>query len=424
MKGIGVSLAMASLLLAPGDQPLFSPARLVSMQHAYRLVSWEFGNFPDKWLRIAWGWMPWAGSTEEEKRAALERYLELNEEIRAAASRLDRVAADASATEGEVADVQNEVDRLQKERNRLRLQVEEYLESVLDSVIRDLGLGLYGPLTWPPVDFRMDETPRVLVVSPRDDIYRRSTVLIQPETSVQDMERMERRLLEDHDLSGVVLKTGGVATYPTVIPADRSLRDILDVAAHEWLHVYLFFHPLGQAFWDGGEMTTLNETLANLFEREVGRLAYQRITGEELPPPGPLVPPEEPGGGDGEPGEFDFREFMRETRVRAEQLLAEGEVGEAESYMERRRVELQDHGFFIRKINQAYFAFFGSYADSAGSTSPIARQLDEVRSHYSDVGEVVRALQDVGSYDEFQAILERLGASGPNPEAVASPLAR
>jgi len=56
---------------------------------------------------------------------------------------------------------------------------------------------------------------------------------------------------------------------------------------------------------------------------------------------------------------------MRETRIRVDKLLAQGRIEEAEAYMEERRQEFVAHGYYIRKLNQAYFAFHGAYADTS-----------------------------------------------------------
>ena len=218
-----------------------------------------------------------------------------------------------------------------------------------------------------------------------------------------EREKIEQQLLDDANLSGIVLGTGGVATFPTVIPEDQDLLSTLDVAAHEWLHAYLIFQPLGRAYWKSDDLTTLNETLANLFGEEVGRAAYERVTGETLPPPEPFIPETPPAEDD--PDAFSFRVFMRETRLRTDDLLAAGDIDGAEAYMEQRRVELQDHGIFIRKINQAYFAFNGSYGDNPASVSPIGNQVQEFRKYVENAGELVKAIQGAGSYDDF---LERL----------------
>ena len=149
---------------------------------------------------------------------------------------------------------------------------------------------------------------------------------------------------------------------------------------------------------------TLNETAATLGGEEIGDRVYTALTGEKVdrsPPP----------AGDGSAANaafdfFDFNEEMRETRLRAEELLSEGKIEEAEAYMEERRRFLVSHGYFIRKINQAYFAFHGSYATSAASVSPIADQLRELRRRSDSPEEFLRTVAGFGSYREFLDYLE------------------
>ena len=120
-------------------------------------------------------------------------------------------------------------------------------------------------------------------------------------------------------------------------------------------------------------MNTLNETTANIFGEEMGRLLVEHITGEHVPPPTPGVA--EPCPED----RFCFNREMRETRLNVDNLLAEGKVDEAEAYMEERRQLFVDNGYSIRKLNQAYFAFHGTYGDSPTSVSPIHGQLQKLR---------------------------------------------
>ena len=60
---------------------------------------------------------------------------------------------------------------------------------------------------------------------------------------------------------------------------------------------------------------------------------------------------------------------MHTTRVTVDALLAAGKINEAESYMEQRRQLFVQNGYTIRKLNQAYFAFYGAYADVPGGAA-------------------------------------------------------
>ena len=190
------------------------------------------------------------------------------------------------------------------------------------------------------------------------------------------------------------------------MPSDYSLLPLLEVSAHEWLHAYLIFHPLGRAYWSNGDMTSLNETLANLAGKEIGRTVYNQLTGEDIET---LEPPYIPKQDADESEEFDFREFMYATRNHTDELLENGKIEEAEAYMEDRRKTLVENGHNIRKLNQAFFAFHGLYADGPASTSPLARQMWDLRQQVANAGELVKTLQTISNYDEFLALLDTRG---------------
>jgi hypothetical protein len=79
--------------------------------------------------------------------------------------------------------------------------------------------------------------------------------------------------------------------------------------------------------------------------------------------------------------------------------------------MDRRRLQFVDNGYNIRKLNQAYFAFHGTYADSAASVSPIGDQVQEYRNLSPGLGSFVSRISSFGSYEDFLADLEMLRAS-------------
>ena len=90
---------------------------------------------------------------------------------------------------------------------------------------------------------------------------------------------------------------------------------------------------------------------------------------------------------------------MRETRLRVDDLLAEGRVEEAEAYMEERRLIFVEQGYGLRKLNQAYFAFHGSYATSPSSGNPIGGQLEWLRAQSPTLRDYVRTVSSFARYD-------------------------
>ena len=276
---------------------------------------------------------------------------------------------------------------------------------MISEVLRDediMSSFLFLDTLWPPVDLRLAQVPRVLIVSPRDKIDLMETHLLDPDIADEQIEELERAI-DARELSSLVEKISGVATYPSLVPDTRSLRSVLRTAAHEWVHHYLFFHPLGRAYWDSGTMTTVNETVADIVGDEVGREVYRRYfaSPEELhpePAPTPSLAPSEPPA-------FDFIAEMGETRLMADRLLAEGKVEGAEAYMEERRLFMADNGYVFRKLNQAFFAFHGTYADRPGSVNPIGPQLRGLYERGDALQDFLFSVARFSSYDALKAEL-------------------
>lgn len=396
-----VALGIVVIIMHSGDRRLFSKVEIAAAGYGYNLTSFEVRHFPAKWVHRIYSALPWTNIDESDRQAHLERYQALAGELRSARNDLKFAQARGDSAAASVA--QSHVDSLIQERNAIRDAVEELLEAAISTELIALGLNKNGDFIWPPVDFRIDDTPHVLVTSPRDIIQRDSVRILKPDITENEKDRMETQIFNSADLSAVILSTGGLASFPNLVPSDYSLQTLLEVSVHEWLHAYLIFHPLGRSYWSGGDMTSLNETLANLVGKEIGRTVYNRITGESVEILEPPYMPEH----EEDPGKFDVREFMYETRNLTDELLEQGEIEKAEAYMENRRLELVENGHNIRKLNQAYFAFHGLYADGPSSTSPLARQIWELRQQSTDAGQLVKTLQAISNYDEFLKLLDQ-----------------
>ena len=80
--------------------------------------------------------------------------------------------------------------------------------------------------------------------------------------------------------------------------------------------------------------------------------------------------------------------------------------------MEERRRFMVDNGHFIRKINQAFFAFRGTYAANPASISPINDQLEQLRSRSDTLEEFLKTVAGFGSYQEFVGYLDAGAGAG------------
>ena len=386
-----LAAAIAVLLLWGGRDYRPTETEAVIASYRFNLLSWEMGNFLDKWHRQLSGLLPWNSPPPREERVALvEEFFRLGEELRGLESEL-LIVAGLPEAEG----VRKRIGEIEDRRKKTRPAVEQTVEEEISAVLAGEGFASRIGAILPPVDTVFDRSPALLVTSPRDRIFRQSNTLLHHGISRDERNSLEERILQERNLSAIVENTGGIGTFPTVVSSVSSMHHAITTVAHEWLHNWFFFHPLGQHFWDSPEMTTLNETAATLGGWEIGDRAYEAMTGIVID----RKPPSPPAARD--PGAFDFNAEMRETRQRAEELLAESRIEEAEAYMEERRRDLLRHGYRIRKINQAFFAFYGSYATSAASTSPIEGQLRDLRERSESPGDFLNTVAQFETYEEF-----------------------
>ena len=267
-------------------------------------------------------------------------------------------------------------------------EVEAILEGQLRRVLRAEGINPFPP---PLAD--IDLPPHVLVISPRESIELTESISLRQVMETGDMDALEAGV-KALGYSGLVEGIGGLSTYPTFILRGIGLVNTVENVAHEWLHIYFFFRPLGQAYGDSYEMTTINESAADIGGRELASRILP-LYGVEL------------NLQKGEPSPLD--KSLRDIRLKVDELLAQGDVEGAETYMEQGRQALVAEGYNIRKLNQAYFAFHGSYADAPGSTSPIGDELRQLRRQSSSLGDFLRRVSSLGSYEELKALV----SSGP-----------
>jgi hypothetical protein len=148
--------------------------------------------------------------------------------------------------------------------------------------------------------------------------------------------------------------------------------------------------------------------------KEVGQEMIAAFYPDRVPPP----PSDEPAPAPepDEPPAFDFRAEMARTRTRVDEMLAAGQIEEAEAYMEARRQVFVANGYQIRKLNQAYFAFYGAYADEPGATGadPVGPMVQEARELSPSLRAFLQTMAPVGSFAELQATVDKLKQEGGN----------
>lgn len=290
-------------------------------------------------------------------------------------------------------------DQLRDDLRRRQPLAESILEGQVAAILAEQGFGVYGQIL-PPVSAHFTQMPNLLVVSPRDKISFDIAINLNHMT-VDQQAALEDAIEREHDVSALIVPLGGIALYPAMILETASIPYAAEVIAHEWLHHYLIAFPLGYTYDMAGEARIINETTASVFGKEIGQMVIARYYPELVPPPPapPEVPETSPTRSTAQQApQFDYGAEMHATRVRVDELLAEGRVEAAERYMESRRVEFVEHGYGLRKLNQAFFAFYGGYqspGSGVGGSDPIGPAIQALRDSSPSVHEWIVTMRGI-----------------------------
>jgi uncharacterized protein YdcH (DUF465 family) len=366
-------LSLCLLCVSCSPTPNFdSSLKPIVEPYRFSLAQWELKTIPAGINRLVCG----KQERVDDEIQVVTQYFSLLEPINSLEREIE--AINAGNKSGDLAALEAELDRLQQQRMALSDEVERIIAKQIKEALAEQGI--FHPLDryiglkvgFPPLSFKLEKPPHLLVVSPRDRIESMREVTLQQDLKVETMEGIEERV-DKLGVSSLVVELGGLGAYPTFVTDNASLQFTIDTAAEEWLHHYLTFKPLGFLYLldvtgiaRNYEIATMNETVVGMVSKEIGAIVCQKY----YPDYGNNTQPDP---------ESAFNREMREIRRTVDTYLAQGEITQAEEFMEQKRQYLASIGYPVRKLNQAYFAFHGTYADRPTSISPIGVELKKLR---------------------------------------------
>ncbi len=402
LVAIGVTLSFVGGSAPSDGQIRLQAVGVVVTGRDFSLAGWEWQALGEK--AAAWIERTGAGLNAEQERAVLFGYVEGIRRVRRAQERVNwLVSANPSAAELEQA--RRELAVLRQRQQGRRPLVEAVIQRQVAEILTDAGLGIGGSPA-PPVNFTFTEPPQILILSPRNEIRNIYARMLAPDIDSAEAGEKEALIAAQTDFSAYITKIGGLGAYPTMVIDSTNIEWLFSTVAHEWVHNYLTLFPLGMRFGSSPELTTLNETVAEIIGDEVGRRVLARFYPELLPPEQTATETSAAPGAAEQPARFDFDGEMRQTRLRVDELLASGEYKAAEAYMESRRRLFVENGYHLRVLNQAYFAFHGSYATGGASSSPIGPQLQELqRKTPEDIAGFLRTVRWFTSAADLERVL-------------------
>ncbi|MCL5428538.1 MAG: hypothetical protein M1347_01885 [Chloroflexi bacterium] len=347
----------------------------------------------------------------EAQSELLRDYMELVDQIQIGERQLGVLHSDPdqSRVANDIAALNRQLAKLYEQRRQSAHLAESILQAQVQSILDEYRLTVIGqPL--PPILFHSTPLPWALIASPRTAIAQIANISLETELGLEDHIALEDEVSESLDLSTLVVPVGGIGTYPTMVAESSNLNWLAEVVSHEWAHNYLTLHPLGLLYLESPELQTMNETTANIVGKEISAALIARYY-PELVPPEPLASSTLSAESPSAAPVFDFQKEMHGTRVHVDALLAEGKVEAAERYMEERRQLFWEQGYAIRKLNQAYFAFYGSYADvpiGPAGEDPVGAAVRELRARSSSLAEFVDRMSGLTSFDALRELLSSL----------------
>jgi hypothetical protein len=347
----------------------------------------------------------------ESSKVAVMDYLHTTRLVIQSEDALNKIFADATITDKETASAQirGVLGQLTRQQDALAPIAEAVLQGQVGTVASDFGLTTLGqPL--PTVLFHSTPVPNALIVSQRKHIEQIANISVSPDLTIDQQAALEDRTDKGLDVSSLVVPIGGVGVYPTMIMRTTDLTWLTSTIAHEWTHNYLEFRPLGLLYDKSDELRTMNETTADISGGEIGAEVIKRFYPELISATLPnsyllAFPMIHPNSGDMQPPPFDFRAEMHTTRVNVDALLAAGKITEAEAYMEQRRQLFVKNGYYLRKLNQAYFAFYGAYADIPGGAAgedPVGPAVRALRAQSRSLAVFINRISWMTSFGQLQ----------------------
>lgn len=415
-----LALVLAVSIAAASDTPeLTDPSdrvRAFTRQIEFDYPNWVWNA---AWIKIEQGTigLPYLFDRSANKEIVVE-YLRTTQDLMQAEQEIEKIFADPAIKDKESssAHVRAQRDELIARQQNLAPLAEATLQSQVGDALAELGLTTGGQPV-PPVLYHISSTPLALIVSKRSVIQQIANISVLPNLTLDDQIKLEDKVAKSLDVSTLVVPIGGVGVYPTLITETTDLRWLLDTIAHEWTHNYLSLRPLGINYTTTPELRTMNETTASIAGSEVGTYVlekhYPELLSSSSAPKAGLISLDASSvssNGLDDPLPFDFRAEMHETRVTADRLLAEGKIEEAEAYMEQRRQVFWKNGYLLRKLNQAYFAFHGAYADVPGGAAgedPVGPAVRALRAQSNSLADFINTIAWMTSFDQLKQAISK-----------------
>jgi hypothetical protein len=376
----------------------------------FEYVSWTIDALEKKLVQFTLASPRYLNQTEQ--REVVQNYLELVHRLNLIRDEIRRIYSDPQVEDParDASSLQSEEKKLMAIQDKMGPLAESVLQQQISATVDELDLAFLGQ-PFPPILYQVTPLPLALIVSPRDIIRQDDNISLLPTLTMDQIVDLEQNVESGLNVSALVVEVGGIGMYPTMVMSTTDLSYLIEVVAHEWIHNYLTLRPLGMNYETNPELRTMNETTASIAGREIADAVIAKFYPALIPEiePGLQQPAPQSEEVPLQPPPFDFRAEMHTTRVVADEFLKKGEILKAEAYMESRREFFWQNGYQIRRLNQAYFAFHGAYADQPGGAAgedPVGPAVRLLRANSVTLRSFLDAISAMVSFSELLAVVE------------------
>jgi hypothetical protein len=384
----------------------------------FGLTLWTVDAFAGKFAQI-FGQKPAAGMTADQKQQVFQDFFASADDANSLEGQINDLRNRGTpADDPHLVDLEQQLKALRQKRQSEAPLVNSTIDEQVQAILKQQGISLLqnSRLFVPPVFSKLIDLPNVLVIAYRDSFTMRQQVPVRRTMTTEEIEVLESTVDKDLNVSSLVVPIGGYSTYPTMIASTGPRDWMVGVVSHEWCHIYLMAKPLGQNYNKNGEVAAMNETVCSLFGDEVSATVLETYYGEakkqlswQVPPtPTPAPTPTPVPGQQPEPQPFNANRELGKIYQAADARLKAGDIDGADAVMEQGREYLAANGFYIRKLNTAFFAFYGSYAEGPESirSDPLGDDLRQLRRESPSLHDFMLTVSQMTSYDDLK---QRLG---------------
>ena len=212
-----LSLLMLAVIIGPNT--ILASDELASLRrytrpYEFDFIEWNASALALKWGQAALGTIHYV-PTDQRSELVLE-YFELVRQVWEREYQVQLLFSDPQVADPDEAsaELRQELEALEVQRDQLRPLAEAVLEAQVSRVAAEMGLTLGGQ-PFPPVLYHTTDPPNGLVVSPREVIRQEYSINIDPQMTLDEIVRLEDEVAAALDGSTLTVGIGGFSIAST-----------------------------------------------------------------------------------------------------------------------------------------------------------------------------------------------------------------